>query len=84
MIVLYYLVIINVLGFYVMWLDKQKAKLNRWRIPEASLHTLAWIGAAPAMLWARQVLRHKSRKKSFGISFTTASLLWIAIVLFFF
>lgn len=32
-----YLAIINVFGFFIMWLDKRKAKKGAWRIPEKTL-----------------------------------------------
>ncbi|MGL5382392.1 MAG: DUF1294 domain-containing protein [Culicoidibacterales bacterium] len=76
-----YLAVMNVIGFGMMWLDKAKAKRDRWRIPEATLHSTAWLGAAPLMLVARQKLRHKSRKWQFGVSFSLASLLWLSIIL---
>ena len=32
-----YLVVMNVLGVAVMWSDKRRARLHRWRIPEKAL-----------------------------------------------
>ena len=32
-----YLIVINVIGFFIMWLDKRKAEKGRWRIPEKTL-----------------------------------------------
>ena len=43
-IVLYFL-IINIIGFLIMWLDKYKAKNGRWRIPEKTLFIIT------AMRW---------------------------------
>ncbi|MGL4953523.1 MAG: DUF1294 domain-containing protein [Culicoidibacterales bacterium] len=76
-----YLVVMNIIGFGMMWLDKEKAKRDRWRIPEATLHSTAWLGAAPLMLVARQKLRHKSRKWQFGVSFILATCVWIGLIM---
>ena len=43
---LIYLLIINAVGFAVMLIDKQKAKKNRWRIPEKTLFGIALIGGS--------------------------------------
>ena len=32
-----YLIVINLFGFFIMWLDKRKAKKGAWRIPEKTL-----------------------------------------------
>ncbi len=78
--ILGYVAMMNILGFLIMWIDKEKAKRNRWRIPEATLHSIAWLGGAPGMLLARQQLRHKSRKMIFAISFIAATFIWIGMI----
>lgn len=35
--IIIYILIINILGFLAMYIDKQKAKKGRWRIPEKTL-----------------------------------------------
>lgn len=35
--IILYFIIINIIGFFIMWLDKRKAKKGAWRIPEKSL-----------------------------------------------
>ena len=35
--IIIYLIIINIIGFLVMYIDKQKAKKGKWRIPEKTL-----------------------------------------------
>ena len=35
--IIIYFISINIFGFFIMWLDKQKAKKGRWRIPEKTL-----------------------------------------------
>lgn len=35
--IIMYLLIINIIGFLAMYIDKQKAKKGKWRIPEKTL-----------------------------------------------
>ncbi len=35
--IIIYILIINILGFLAMYIDKQKAKKGKWRIPEKTL-----------------------------------------------
>ena len=38
--VLLYLLVINILGFLAMGIDKQKAKMGNWRILETKVYSL--------------------------------------------
>ena len=35
--IIIYFIIINIIGFLAMYIDKQKAKKGKWRIPEKTL-----------------------------------------------
>ena len=48
--ILLYLLIINAIGFLLMLVDKYKAKKNLWRIPEATLMTVAAMGGSVGSL----------------------------------
>lgn len=39
-----YLLLINVITFFAMWLDKYKAKKGKWRTQEKTLFTLVALG----------------------------------------
>ncbi len=55
-----YLVVMNVLGVAVMWSDKRRARLHRWRIPEGALWREPARGSAGT--WAGMYLfRHKTK-----------------------
>jgi uncharacterized membrane protein YsdA (DUF1294 family) len=64
---LIYLLIINAVGFAVMLIDKQKAKKNRWRIPEKTLFGVALIGGSVGCIMGMYIVRHKTKHKSFVI-----------------
>lgn len=42
--IIIYLVAINIIGFFAMLIDKQKAKRGSWRIPEKSLFLITALG----------------------------------------
>ena len=65
--VLIYVMFINALTYLTFWMDKERAQMGLYRIPESTLHLLAILGGSPAALFARQKLRHKSRKQPFGV-----------------
>lgn len=60
-----YLLIINALGFTLMLVDKFKAKKNLWRIPEATLMTVAALGGSIGSLAGMYTVRHKTQHIKF-------------------
>lgn len=58
---LIYLLIINFIGFLAMFLDKQKAKKDKWRIPEKTLFLLAVLGGSLGTTLGMNVFRHKTK-----------------------
>ena len=64
---LVYLFIINAVGFAVMLADKYKAKKNLWRIPEATLLSIAVIGGSIGVYAGMRLFRHKTLHLKFSI-----------------
>ena len=64
---LIYLLTINALGFAFMLDDKQRARKKRWRIPEATLLTVAILGGSAGCFLGMRLCRHKTRKPKFSI-----------------
>ena len=64
---LIYLCIVNALGFLLMLADKLKAKKNLWRIPEATLFTVAVIGGSLGCILGMYTVRHKTKHLKFTI-----------------
>ncbi|MBQ7918707.1 MAG: DUF1294 domain-containing protein [Lachnospiraceae bacterium] len=56
-----YLLIINIVGFIVMGVDKGKAKRGAWRIPEATLFLFAFVGGGIGTTLGMNVFRHKTK-----------------------
>lgn len=81
---LVYLIIINAAGFVLMLIDKHKAKKNLWRIPEATLLTVAVLGGSLGYLAGMYTARHKTRHLKFtlGVPVILALQILLLIVLF--
>ncbi len=60
-----YLLIINLFTFYLFGLDKKKARLHQWRIPESKLLLVAIFGGSLGGLMGMLFFRHKIRKIKF-------------------
>lgn len=72
--VLIVIIITNIISFLLYALDKYKAKQGYWRINETTLHFVSLLGGWPAAAFAQQLLKHKTRKTAFQISY------WLTIV----
>jgi uncharacterized membrane protein YsdA (DUF1294 family) len=84
LIVLIYLVIVNIVGFAMMGIDKKKAIRGACRIPEASLFLAAILGGSIGSIMGMQVFRHKTKHWYFKYGMPAILVLQIAIVIFIF
>lgn len=66
-VLLVYLLLINAAGFLLMLVDKYKAKKNLWRIPEATLMTVAALGGSVGSLLGMYTFRHKTLHLKFTL-----------------
>ena len=62
-----YLCTINALSFLLMLIDKQKAKKNKWRIPEKTLLGICLIGGSVGGLISMHLFRHKTKHLRFRL-----------------
>ena len=56
-----YFLLVNLLGFYAMYTDKQRAKKRAFRIPEGTLFAIAFIGGSIGCIIGMYLFRHKTR-----------------------
>lgn len=80
--ILIYLLLINAAGFLLMLIDKQKARKNRWRIPEATLMTAAALGGSIGSLIGMYTIRHKTRHLKFTVGIPVILVLQIIMTIF--
>ena len=62
---LIYLCVINLAAFIMYAVDKAKAKRGAWRIPEARLIGIAFLGGSLGALLGMQIFRHKTQHVKF-------------------
>lgn len=60
-----WLILINLVGFIQMYVDKQRARKDKWRIPEKQLFLVALVGGSVGSILGMYTFRHKTKHKSF-------------------
>ena len=78
--ILIYLLIVNIIGFFAMGIDKFKAKNNMWRTKEKTLFTIAMIGGSIGAILGMYTFRHKTKHTSFIVGFPIILIVQIALV----
>jgi uncharacterized membrane protein YsdA (DUF1294 family) len=82
-IALIYLVIINVVTFFMYGIDKWKAKHTKWRIPEATLLGMAVIGGSIGAWLGMKVWHHKTLHKKFKFGVPAIIIIQLLIIGYF-
>ena len=56
-----YFLAMNVIGYISMGLDKERAKQHAWRIPEATLFSVAILGGSVGSIFGMFHFHHKTK-----------------------
>ena len=78
--VICYLLIVNIVAFFLMGIDKKKAQIGAWRIPEKTLFLSAILGGGVGAIAGMQLFRHKTRHRSFVIGMPLILLAWVILL----
>ena len=81
--IIIYLIIINIIGFSVMYIDKQKAKTGKWRIPEKTIFIITVLGGGIGTISGMYAFRHKTQKLHFTIGLPAITILEIIGLIYF-
>ena len=81
--IIIYFIIINIIGFLIMYIDKQKAKKGKWRIPEKTIFIITVLGGGIGTISGMYAFRHKTQKLHFTIGLPTITILEIIGVIYF-
>jgi len=81
--IIIYLIIINIIGFSVMYIDKQKAKKGKWRIPEKTIFIITVLGGGIGTISGMYTFRHKTQKLHFTIGLPAITILEIIGLIYF-
>lgn len=75
-----YVIVINLIAFLAMYIDKRRAKYGKWRIPEQTLFILALIGGSIGAIAGMYTFRHKTKKLRFTIVFPVILVMQIILI----
>ncbi|WP_066892750.1 DUF1294 domain-containing protein [Clostridium nigeriense] len=81
-ILIYYLILINIIAFITIYIDKEKAIKHKWRIKESNLFLLAIIGGSLGTYLGMYSFHHKTKHKKFILGIPL--IMFFQISLFFF
>ena len=78
-----YIFVINLAGFLVMAFDKNKARRNKWRVPEAALFLFAIFRGSIGCLLGMRIFHHKTQKPRFYIGIPVILGIQLLVLLYF-
>ena len=81
--IIIYFIVINIIGFFIMWLDKRKAIKGSWRIPEKTLFIITALGGGIGTIAGMYTFGHKTQKIAFVVGFPMIKILEIIAVLYY-
>lgn len=59
------ILLINLIGYILIWYDKRSSKRDGWRIPEKRFFRLAFFGGAIGIYLGMKQFRHKTKHNKF-------------------
>lgn len=68
-ILILYFIFINIVGFSIMYVDKQRAINNEWRVKENSLFLIVIIGGSVGSIIGMYLFRHKTKHLKFTLGY---------------
>ena len=81
--IIIYFVIFNILGFLIMYIDKQKAKKGKWRIPEKTIFIVTALGGGIGTIAGMYTFRHKTQKVGFVVGLPLITIVEIIAIIYF-
>ena len=78
-----YIVVINLVSFMMLGIDKYKARRGQWRISEATLLAVAAIGGSIGAWMGMKVWHHKTLHSKFRYGVPIILLVHIALMAYF-
>ena len=76
-----FLIVINIIGFALMGIDKRRAQRSAFRIPEATLFAVAIIGGSLGSIIGMRLFHHKTKHWYFKFGMPLILLLQVAVII---
>jgi len=67
-----------------MYLDKEKSKKHKWRIPEKKLFLIALLFGSPGIYIGMKLFRHKTKHEKFTLGIPMIIILQIILIVYFY
>ncbi|MBM4762510.1 DUF1294 domain-containing protein [Bacillus sp. B15-48] len=77
------LLIMNVFGYFLMKVDKQRAKQKEYRVSEKRLWLIAILGGALGMTIGMNRYRHKTKHLQFKLGLPILTILQLSMIVLF-
>lgn len=77
-----YVIVINLVGFIQMGIDKQRAKKRAWRIPESQLFLVSLFFGAIGSFLGMRFFRHKTKHPTFKYGLPILVIIQLVIIYF--
>lgn len=77
-----YVLLMTIIGFLSMYIDKRKAIKHQWRIPEKTLFAIAVLGGSIGSNLGMFLCRHKTKHWYFVIGMPAILIVQIGIVVY--
>ena len=81
-IILGYLLAVNIATFFLYGIDKYKARKGRWRISEATLLMMAFIGGSIGAWSGMRLWHHKTMHKKFKYGIPVIIIFQVALAVY--
>lgn len=81
--VIIYIIAINIITFFAMFIDKKKAQHGSYRISEKTLFTLVLLGGGIGGIAGMYTFRHKTQKTKFVVGFPAILIFEIIVSIYF-
>ena len=80
---LIYLIVVNIIGFLIMLIDKKKAEKGKWRIQEKTIFIVTLLGGGIGTISVMYIFRHKTKKLQFTVGLPVITILEILGIIYF-
>ena len=77
-----YLIVMNLVGFIIMGIDKNKAKKHAWRIPEKTLFLASLLGGSIGTWAGMYAFHHKTKHWYFVVGMPAILVVQIVIYIY--
>ena len=79
--IIIYLIIINIISFLAIFIDKKKAEKEKWRIKESTLLLLSIFGGSIGGILGMYIFHHKTKKPRFYVGLPVIIVLQILLII---